>query len=70
MRLTSAMIVPDAVADDDARIRQCPQCGVPTWHAPQKVMVLSASGARSMRLWTCEQHPLPGTITDDPQEES
>ena len=62
------MVVSDAVKDDAADLRKCPVDGAQAFYVPQKVMVLSKGGARSMRLWACEQHPLPATITDDPNE--
>jgi hypothetical protein len=68
VRITDNMVVADSVPDSDAIIRNCPEEG-PAFHVPQKVMVLSAGGARSMRLWTCEKHPLPRTITDVPDED-
>lgn len=69
MKLTSAMIVPEGTREDDAIVRTCGKEGIKTFHVPQKVMVLSAGGARSMRLWTCENHPLPAMVTDDPEKD-
>lgn len=68
MRITDRMLVPEGVRDGDADLFLCHPCGTRTWHVPQKVMVFSASGARSMRLWACEKHPLPDTVTDNPEE--
>lgn len=70
MRITADLVVPEGTDELDARIKVCAKCGVPTWFTPQTVMVLSASGARSMVLWTCEEHPLPQAVTDLPEEES
>lgn len=69
MRIRQSMLVPEGTPDDAADVRTCKVEGERTWHVPQKVMVFSAGGARSMRLWTCENHPLPATITDQPDEE-
>jgi len=68
VKITASMLVPEHIRDDDAFIRRCPKCGERTFHAPQRVMVMSASGARSMRLWACEAHPLPDFVTDTPDE--
>lgn len=64
MKITSGMVVPKLSPDDDALIRACPDCDTKVFFVPQKVMVLSRRGVRSMRLWACETHPLPETITD------
>lgn len=72
MKITARDVVPDGTPDDDALIRGCADCEIRTFFVPQRVMVLSAGGARSMRLWACKDHPLPHTITDipDPEENS
>jgi hypothetical protein len=69
MRLTAKDVVADGVKSHEADIRPCASCKGVSFHVPQEVMVLSASGARKMRLWTCEQHPLPDTITDNPDNQ-
>lgn len=66
VRILDSQVVPDSVTDDAADMRRCVACGRKVFHTPQRVMVLSASGARSMRLWTCEVHRLPDMITDVP----
>lgn len=68
MKLTTAMVVPEGNTEE-AVIRTCRVENEPTFHVPQRVMVFSAGGARSMTLWACESHPLPDTITDDPNSE-
>jgi hypothetical protein len=68
MKITAQMVVPEIVRDDEATVKHCKEDQSPMFHVPQKVMVLSPSGARSMRLWACEKHPLPDTITDQPEE--
>ena len=68
MKITSSMIVSDAVADTEADLRQCRTENRPSFHVPQTVMVYSSGGARKMRLWSCENHPLPDSITDKDDE--
>jgi hypothetical protein len=64
MRIIDSMLVGASVADNQADVRPCAQCGTQSFHVPQSVLVMSASGARRMRLWVCEQHPLPEHVTD------
>ena len=67
MRIKANMIVPPGTRDDDAIPLPClEEKGAITFHVPQKVMVFSAGGARSMKLWACENHPFPEIVTDDP----
>jgi ribosomal protein L37E len=66
MKITETMLVADGVKDDEADTRRCSQCGGNAFFVPQRVMVFSGSGARRMRLWACEIHPLPEQITDEP----
>lgn len=70
MKITSHDVVPDSTDDDDAIIRPCAECEQNSFHVPQKRMVFGPGGARSMRLWACETHPLPRMITDQPDEEN
>lgn len=66
MRITDRMIVPSGIGPDPADVRYCERCKEEVFFVAQRVMVLSPSGARSMRLWACEKHPLPDTVTDQP----
>lgn len=51
--------------DDAADVLRCEECGTNTFHVVQKVMVYTSGGARSVRIWTCEDHPAPESITDE-----
>lgn len=68
MRITDVMVVSKSVGNDKSDLRLCSKCGHDNYFIPQKVVVLSKSGARRMRLWACEIHPLPSIISDDPSE--
>lgn len=70
MRITDQIVVPASTPDFDAVLRNCRECSKTSWHVPQKVMVMSAGGTRSMRLWACEAHPLPQFVTDDPSKDT
>lgn len=45
-------------------VRRCDACGTNTFHDAVQRMVFSASGARMMWLWQCENHPLPEVVSD------
>ena len=71
MRITSAMVVAsENIGDDAVDIRHCRKSGTLEPFTVQHVMVLSAGGARRMRLWGCEKHPLPDMVSDDPDKET
>jgi hypothetical protein len=70
MRITDRMVVSEGVGFTEADVRKCLKCGHDSFFVPQRVTVFSKGGARRMNLWTCEKHPLPDTITDDPTKEA
>jgi hypothetical protein len=45
-------------------VRKCGLCGTNTFHDAVQRMVLSSSGARTLWLWQCEQHPLPEIVSE------
>lgn len=66
MRITNTDVVPDIVEDGETTVKHCGPCFGATRHMPARVMLLSPSGARRMRLWECPNHPLPDYVTDQP----
>jgi hypothetical protein len=46
-------------------VRRCAACGTNTFHDAVQRMVMSPSGARTMWLWQCENHPLPDMVVDE-----
>jgi hypothetical protein len=68
MKITGTMVVPESALMGAFDLHYCSVEKARTFHVPQQVMVLSKSGARTMRLWACENHPLPDTVTDDPSD--
>ena len=71
VRITDAMVVAsDKIPDDAADMRWCPKSSTLEPFVVQRVLVFSAGGARTMRLWGCEKHPLPDMVSDDPDKET
>ena len=59
MNVTRGMVVADSVSDDAADVRRCRVSQTPDFHVVVERLVYSSGGARRMRLWSCETHPLP-----------
>lgn len=46
-------------------VRTCTECGSKSFHDAVQRMLFSPSGARTVWLWQCENHPLPEIVTED-----
>jgi hypothetical protein len=45
----------------------CATCRCSTLQTSTKVMLYSPGGARSILVWSCENHPTPDTLVDEVQ---
>jgi hypothetical protein len=57
-------LVPEGTPDHDFKVLPCKECGEKAVFQPQSVMYFSTAGARRLKLWSCEKHPLPDMVNE------
>lgn len=69
MKITDEMIVSDDVENDALGDLYCYHCCRDSLFTVQTIFVFRDGEVIRMRLWGCQIHPLPSTITDDSEVE-